>query len=152
MKLGEHGGGDIGRQPSELHPDETHVLVVGDCLAGVLVERAHDRFYAVDLLDRGNLTLDRNRIARVIDRGTGGSGGHHLDRGASNRREHGTQLVESLLRFGAGDRKRFGGLPTEGNTAAEDSGEEHKPDADGGPRTTVGEPSEAVEKSCHERS
>ena len=71
---------------------------------------------------------------------------------ARGLREDRRELVDRVLRLGAGDRERLLELAAEGEAGAEERAEGERPGDDDEPRPAVGEAADAVEKEGHDLS
>ena len=149
----EHGldrlVGDLRDGSVELDLDVRGALVAGDLVARVLVERAEHARDAVDVLELGLHRLDRVAVGRLLDGRAVGRLDHGLGRGAGRLREHRGELVDRVLRLGAGDGVGLLELPAEADAEAEQGAERDRPGDDDEPGAAEGDASDAVEEEGH---
>ena len=138
------GGGAV-----ELHLDVGRARVIRHLLAGVLVERAEHARDAVDALELGLHRGDRGAVRLVLDGCPVGRLDDGLHRGARGLREDGGELVDRLLRLGAGDGVGLLELAAEADAGAEEGGEGDRPGRDDEPCPSEGESPDAMEEEGH---
>ena len=151
------GGGDrldrgirhVGGGAVELHLDVGRARVIRHLLAGVLVERAEHARDAVDALELGLHRGDRGAVRLVLDGCPVGRLDDGLHRGTRGLREDGGELVDRLLRLGAGDGVGLLELAAEADAGAEEGGEGDRPGRDDEPCPSEGESPDAMEEEGH---